>query len=139
MKRERVRIAHAVGSLARPGVTVAAVSNWRRRRDSFSVPYAGIGDRFSAEQVTEWLDGRKITVNDLMYDEPPGISYGDRYRRNLSDSWPVAPQPTSRYWRMPYSDCSSGRMSGAFLTYHLGHPNGASIDSRQFQAFLPSR
>jgi hypothetical protein len=44
------------------GVSLAAVNNWRRRYDSFPEPRPGTG-RFSAEQVADWLDDRKIAVH----------------------------------------------------------------------------
>lgn len=81
------------------GVTLAAVSNWRRRYDSFPEPYVATGNRFSTEQIAAWLDRREIAVNNLTGDESPGTSYGTRFRRNLSDSPTVAPH-VKHFWRV---------------------------------------
>jgi type I restriction enzyme M protein len=65
------------------GVTVAAVSNWRRRYDDFPSPVPTEGrESFLAADVARWLDRRKISQNLLGKSEPDGSSYGDRFRRN---------------------------------------------------------
>lgn len=69
-------IAHHVG------VTLAAVSNWRRRHRSFPPAEASDGRAlFSVSQVSQWLDGRKISMKDLRPGELPGSSYGARFRK----------------------------------------------------------
>ncbi|MBP2320515.1 type I restriction enzyme M protein [Kibdelosporangium banguiense] len=65
------------------GVGVSAASNWRKRHTDFPSPVLVAGQElFSATEVARWLDQRKIARNGLRSDEPPGTTYGDRFRRN---------------------------------------------------------
>jgi type I restriction enzyme M protein len=71
-------IAHHVG------VTLAAVSNWRRRHPSFPPAETSDGrELFSVSQVSHWLDGRKISMKDLRSGELPGSTYGARFRNAM--------------------------------------------------------
>ena len=68
----------------RLGVTLQAVSNWRRRHTLFPASVTVEGQElFSVEEIAVWLDGRKIAKNDLMPDELPGTTYGTRFRAAL--------------------------------------------------------
>jgi type I restriction enzyme M protein len=66
------------------GVTLAAVSNWRRRHPSFPPAEKSDGrELFSVGQVSHWLDGRKISMKNLRPGELPGSTYGARFRRAM--------------------------------------------------------
>jgi type I restriction enzyme M protein len=63
-------------------VTLSAVSNWRRRHPSFPLAErAGDQDMFLVREIVGWLDGRKISKNDLKPGELPGTTYGTRLRK----------------------------------------------------------
>lgn len=65
----------------RLGLTLPAVSNWRRRHPSFPASVAVEGrELFSVAEVATWLDGRRIAKKDLKPDELPGTTYGTRFR-----------------------------------------------------------
>jgi type I restriction enzyme M protein len=67
------------------GVTLQAVSNWRRRHPTFpSADNADGVERFDIDAVSEWLDGRRISKNDLASGELPGSTYGARFRNAMS-------------------------------------------------------
>lgn len=64
-------------------VKLPAVSNWRRRHETFPRSELRNGQElFVAAEVAHWLDGRKIARNDLKDSEFPGTTYGTRFRRN---------------------------------------------------------
>src|SRR5438034_6737541 len=61
-----------------------AVSNWRRRYREFPRPTSSIGPEvFRARDIVAWLDRRGIAKDDLKQGERPGMTYGERFRRNL--------------------------------------------------------
>lgn len=77
------------------GVKPSAVTNWRQRHGQ-TFPQAeqhGEKETFLAARVADWLDRRKITRNDLQDEELPGMTYGDRFRRNLGTD--TNPKPMS--------------------------------------------
>jgi type I restriction enzyme M protein len=64
-------------------VKLPAVSNWRRRHESFPQSERRNGQEvFVAAEVAYWLDDRKIARNDLKNGEFPGTTYGTRFRGN---------------------------------------------------------
>jgi type I restriction enzyme M protein len=79
------------------------VSNWERRHGDFPEPEQTDGvDRFRADEVTAWLSDRRIPANALEPRETPGISYGDRFLRNLmaaSAEDPPRPDPPTEVAR----------------------------------------
>jgi type I restriction enzyme M protein len=65
-------------------LTLPAVSNWRRRHESFPSPVEADGrELFSVDEVADWLDGRKVSKNNLKPDELPGVTYGARFRKAI--------------------------------------------------------
>lgn len=75
-------------------VRLSAVSNWRRRHETFPRSERRNGQElFVAAEVAHWLDGRKIAKNDLNASELAGATYGDRFRRNNSQ---VVTRPEAR-------------------------------------------
>lgn len=65
-------------------LTLPAVSNWRRRHESFPSPVEADGrELFPVDEVATWLDGRKISKKDLKPDELPGATYGARFRKAM--------------------------------------------------------
>ncbi|WP_248813867.1 class I SAM-dependent DNA methyltransferase [Frankia sp. AgPm24] len=69
-----------------------AVSNWARRHDAtFPRPsIQGETELYPVEAVATWLDQRKIPRNRRGPYEDPGVTFGQRFRRNLG----MAPAPT---------------------------------------------
>lgn len=66
----------------RLGITTAAVSNWRRRYPDFPTGADVDGQPlFAVEELTTWLDGRRIAKDDRKPDEAPGTTYGTRFRK----------------------------------------------------------
>ena len=71
MSQDRVTMSEIARHL---GVTLQAVSNWRRRHSTFPLPDNADGvERFDIDSVSDWLDGRKISKNDLASGELPGL------------------------------------------------------------------
>src|SRR5260370_6746567 len=71
----------------RIGLTLPAVSNWRRRHPSFpSAEKADGRELFTVSEISQWLDGRKISMKDLRYGELPGSTYGARFRRDTGSA-----------------------------------------------------
>ncbi len=69
----------------RLGLTLSAVSNWRRRHPLFPSPALVDGEElFPVDEMAVWLDGRRISKNDLRPDELPGTAYGTRFRAAMS-------------------------------------------------------
>lgn len=65
-------------------VSVAAVSNWRRRHSDFPSSHSVLGQElFRLADVVDWLNRRKIARKDLKDGEPPGMTYGVRLLRKL--------------------------------------------------------
>lgn len=68
----------------RLGVTLPAVSNWRRRHPRFPAPVEiGGQEVFRVDEMAAWLDDRKIARKDLGPDELPGTTYGTRFRKAM--------------------------------------------------------
>jgi type I restriction enzyme M protein len=68
----------------RIGVTLPAVSNWRRRHPSFPSGEKADGkELFTVSEVSQWLDDRKISIKNLRSGELPGSTYGARLRRAM--------------------------------------------------------
>ncbi|MGH4008660.1 MAG: N-6 DNA methylase [Pseudonocardiaceae bacterium] len=64
-------------------VTLPAVSNWRRRHETFPRSERRNGQElFVTAEVAHWLDSREVAKGDLKASELSGITYGDRFRRN---------------------------------------------------------
>lgn len=65
-------------------VNPSAVGNWRRRHTTFPAAHR-LDDRevFSTTEIMAWLDHRKVRMPDLGATEPPGSTYGMRFRKNL--------------------------------------------------------
>jgi type I restriction enzyme M protein len=64
----------------RLGVTLSAVSNWRRRHPSFPpAEYVDGQELFKISEIANWLDGRKISKKDLKPWELPGATFGARF------------------------------------------------------------
>lgn len=79
MSDERVSMSEIA---RRIGVTLPAVSNWRRRHPSFPLAEkSGDTELFSVREISKWLDGRKISIKDLRSGELPGSTYGTRFSR----------------------------------------------------------
>lgn len=75
-------------------VSIAAVSNWRRRHSDFPSPHRVSGQElFCIADVAAWLGHRKIAQNDLKDGEQPGVTYGARFLRNLGMAGAVTPVP----------------------------------------------
>ncbi|MEU3337277.1 N-6 DNA methylase [Streptomyces sp. NPDC006668] len=69
------------------GVMRPAVTNWQRRYEDYPEPVrTGETELFSLRAVLGWLDSRPIPSRARASDEPPGITYADRMRRNLTAS-----------------------------------------------------
>lgn len=63
----------------RIGVSLPAVSNWRRRHESFPSPEVAEGkELFALPEIVAWLNRRKIAKKDLKPGELPGSTYGSR-------------------------------------------------------------
>jgi type I restriction enzyme M protein len=78
-------------------VSPGAVSTWRHRGPGFPDPVPAAGRRrFRAREVAEFLDGRRIPENARKEGEPHGITYGERFRRNLGLSDPRARTAAAR-------------------------------------------
>ncbi|MEV6410571.1 N-6 DNA methylase [Kribbella sp. NPDC051718] len=89
----------------RAGVQLSAVSNWRKRHDDFPTASAVAGqEEFDLHAVAEWLRGRKIPQNRLKSDEPPGISYGERFLKNSGIENLSAELPTRHETAPPKAD-----------------------------------
>lgn len=66
------------------GVGRPAVTNWESRHHDFPRPGIVNGaEVFPTAAVEAWLDRRVITKNALREGEPPGTTYGTRFRNNL--------------------------------------------------------
>jgi type I restriction enzyme M protein len=71
----------------RIGLTLPAVSNWRRRHPSFpSAEKADGRELFTVSEISQWLDRRKISMKDLRSGELPGSTYGARFRRDTGSA-----------------------------------------------------
>lgn len=69
------------------GVRRPTVTTWAKRHSDFPKPVSSGGEAyFSLTNVASWLDGRPIPTKELTSDEDPGLTYGQRVRRN----WPRA-------------------------------------------------
>lgn len=82
-------------------VSAAAVSNWRRRhRGTFPLPERHDNrESFTVAEVATWLDHRRIPANDLKEGEPPGITYGARFRKNMRNAEIHPDVITGLLWR----------------------------------------
>lgn len=77
------------------GVKRPAVSNWERRHPDFppAVTRGAVGEgaagneveRFRADEVLAWLSARTVPANARRPGEPPGTTYGDRFRAALTE------------------------------------------------------
>ncbi|MET9069660.1 N-6 DNA methylase [Streptosporangium sandarakinum] len=66
------------------GVGRSAVANWERRHHDFPAPMiVGGAEVFGVAAVAAWLDRRTIGKKALEEREPPGTTYGMRFRRAL--------------------------------------------------------
>ncbi|MER7133563.1 N-6 DNA methylase [Streptosporangium saharense] len=66
------------------GVGRSAVTNWKsRHRDFPEAVFVGGAEVFAAAAVGAWLDCRVIPANALRKGEPPGTTYGTRFRSGL--------------------------------------------------------
>ncbi|WP_205856410.1 N-6 DNA methylase, partial [Phytoactinopolyspora endophytica] len=75
-------------------VSVAAVSNWRSRHSDFPSARQLAGQEvFIVGEVARWLHGRKIPKNRLKASEARGVTYGERFLRNLG--FPESAAPTA--------------------------------------------
>jgi type I restriction enzyme M protein len=82
------------------GLTLPAVSNWRRRHPSFPVSVEDNGlELFPAQEIASWLDGRKISKKDLEPDELPGTTYGTRFRAAMKLGHAPANAIDDAVWR----------------------------------------
>jgi type I restriction enzyme M protein len=69
------------------GIRRPTVTTWTKRHSDFPKPVSSGGeDYFSLTSVASWLDRRAVATKDLIADEEPGLTYGQRVRRN----WPRA-------------------------------------------------
>lgn len=83
-------------------VSIAAVSNWRRRHSDFPSPRCVSGQElFRIADVVAWLDHRKIAKNDLKDGEQSGVTYGVRFLRNLSMTGEITLAPEVRVQSQP--------------------------------------
>ncbi|MGH3804651.1 MAG: hypothetical protein ACRDTD_31820, partial [Pseudonocardiaceae bacterium] len=77
------------------GVKRPAVTNWERRHAGFPEPIrSGDTEYFHLEHILVWLECRKIPASARAANEPAGVTYADRVRRNRSAASPqlqVAP------------------------------------------------
>jgi type I restriction enzyme M protein len=80
-------------------VSRPTVTTWAKRHRDFPKPVnSGDADYFSLASVISWLDQRQIPAKDLLPGEVPGLTYGQRVRRNWSvtsersEARPPAPQ-----------------------------------------------
>lgn len=90
-------------------VKLPAVSNWRRRHETFPQSERRNGQElFVVAEVANWLDGRKIARNALKASELPGTTYGDRFRRN---NVRIVARPTARLKETLWNELS--RFCGA--------------------------
>lgn len=81
MAEDQVTMSEIAGQI---GVTLSAVSNWRRRHQSFPVAEKTSGkELFTVTRVADWLDHRKIARKDLKPNELPGTTYGSRFRKAM--------------------------------------------------------
>jgi type I restriction enzyme M protein len=72
----------------------AALSRLRHRGQGFPRPQRiGGTDRFWAEEMARFFDGRKIPRNARREGEPAGTTYGERFRRNLGMTDPSPRKP----------------------------------------------
>lgn len=88
-------------------VKLPAVSNWRRRHETFPRLERRNGQElFVAAEVAHWLDGRKIARNDLKDNEFPGTTYGSRFRSN---NLRIAARPEARLKEVLWKELSRFR------------------------------
>lgn len=96
-------------------VTVPAVSNWRRRHETFPRSELQNGQAlFAAAEVARWLDGREVAKGDLKASEFPGITYGDRFRRN---KFRVVTKPEARFKEALWKELSRFRGAEDIAVY----------------------
>ncbi|MFZ0873103.1 MAG: N-6 DNA methylase, partial [Pseudonocardiaceae bacterium] len=96
-------------------VTLAAVSNWRRRHETFPRSERRDGQElFVAEEVAHWLDSREVAKDDLKASEFPGISYGDRFRRN---KFRIVTKPGARFKEALWKELSRFRGAEDIAVY----------------------
>ena len=93
-------------------VSLPAVSNWRARHSDFPSAQRTSGqDTYLAREIAQWLSTRKISAKDRKKGEGPGVTYADRFLRNLGPiSTSITESPgrtllgveelTSRFWRV---------------------------------------
>lgn len=68
------------------GVQRPTVTTWAKRHSDFPKPVSsGEEDYFSLASVASWLDVRPVPIAGLVAGEEPGVTYGQRIRRN----WPI--------------------------------------------------
>jgi type I restriction enzyme M protein len=79
------------------GISLSAVSNWRRRHESFPTPVNG--DQFSVDEVATWLDTRKISKDDRTPQELPGTTYATRFRTAMNLRSESSAALNARLWK----------------------------------------
>lgn len=84
------------------GLTLPAVSNWRRRHETFPAAASVVdgNESFDVVAVAAWLDTRKVRGPDLQATELPGTTYGARFRKAMGldpqESASPRPRPVDR-------------------------------------------
>jgi type I restriction enzyme M protein len=96
-------------------VKLPAVSNWRRRHETFPRSERRNGQElFVAAEVAHWLDGRKIARNDLKESEFPGTTYGTRFRGN---NFRIVARPEARLKEVLWKELSRFRGAEDIAVY----------------------
>ncbi|MEV6557065.1 N-6 DNA methylase [Nocardia sp. NPDC051756] len=68
-------------------VRLSAVSNWRTRHSDFPKSHVVSGqEAYKIDDITRWLERRKVPRNRLRPDEQADASYGDRVSRNATSA-----------------------------------------------------
>lgn len=78
---DRPRVLLSLAQVARrAGVSPSAVSNWRARNVDFpELRLVDGAELVNADEIAEWLDGRRIPKNARREDEADGVTYGQRF------------------------------------------------------------
>ncbi|MFA1538827.1 N-6 DNA methylase [Actinomadura monticuli] len=96
----------------RTGVQRPAVTNWRRRHADFPAPAErSPQELFDAAEVARWLDTRRVSAKALRPDEPPGSTFGERFRRTYEAGSPDAA-----------ASASMSRVRGVPVEARASHP-----------------
>lgn len=106
-----------------------AVTNWRRRHPDFPAAVRLTPQElFEAEEIATWLDGRPVSAKVRRLDEPPGTTFGDRFRQSYEHQGP------SKKTESLVNDHQVARSSAVKIAF--GQGDRKEVRTRRIAVFL---